>query len=329
MAEVHGQCDERHDHPGRGRPDHRDQVQQRDHQGQQQGVRDPPGDQPDERTATRDPRRDQVPEHEPADLGEHLVAQDDRPGPAAVRDHPVDQPADPGQVVEEVHGQHEDGQGLRGRGEDELPGTEQPAEHSGTPVLGQRRGEPVLEVVLLVEPADRGAAVLQQAQVVRQLVGEGRALADQWRDRGGEEAEHGQHHAERDDGDRRPAGQPPGQPPDRRVQPDREEQGEPHQDQHLTGRDQELDQGVRGGHPGGADQPDEVRRAPVDRPAGRPFGLGRVARCRPGGDVRRHADGLGVAGLHRLRFRLADRTAPLLLVCHPRRPSSRSARRTR
>ena len=88
-GQRHGQRDQRHHGPADSRPDHRDQVEEGHEHAEQQRVGHAEREQPQVGAQVGDHRGDEVAQHEAADLGEDLVADQDGPQPPRVRHQPV------------------------------------------------------------------------------------------------------------------------------------------------------------------------------------------------------------------------------------------------
>ena len=143
------------------------------------------------------------------------------------------------------------------------------------PFVFSRLVSPLLDVVLVVQLAERGAVVLQLVHVVRQLVDQRGRLRRHRRDGRGDEPADEREEREDNDGHRRPAPQAvAGKPDHDRVQARRDEEREPDQDQHRVGLEQQLHQPVGDGDARGGLHPDHEGRAGVQR-------LARLSRARP------------------------------------------------
>ena len=106
------QCDSGDDDAGDSRSDDRHQIEQSDENAQQQRVGDVENHQPEEGGGPGDHRDQHIAQHVRADLGEHFIADEDGARPTSVGHQSVQVGADAGHVNQEVHGQHDDDQGV-------------------------------------------------------------------------------------------------------------------------------------------------------------------------------------------------------------------------
>ena len=170
---VGGERDRGDDHRADGGADHRDHVEQRDHERQRDGVLPEAGDeQEDQRRDAGAHRDDERAGDVAADAADDPVAELRRPGRGARRGELVDRGLGGLQRGEEVQRQHDDDEAVEQRAEHRQPDADRAAEERADEVaVGDVVLDLVDDVVLVVEPLHLAVA-LQVVEPVRHVVGQ-------------------------------------------------------------------------------------------------------------------------------------------------------------